>query len=65
MSEELDTAQRYLVRAEELRAIASHDRTHANREALEKIAKDYERMARALEAVDLSNHALRRPRENN
>ena len=65
MSEELDTAQRYRVRAEELRKIAADDLTHSNREALEKVARDYERMARALEAVDLSNRAMRPPRENN
>jgi len=65
MSEELDTAQRYRVRAEELRAIAAEDLTHTNREALEKIAKDYERMARTLEAIDLSNRAMRRPRDAN
>jgi len=65
MSEELETAQRYRVRAEELRTIAADDRTHANREALERIAKDYERMARTLESIDLSNRSMRRPRDPN
>ena len=62
MSEELDTAQRYRVRAEELRSIAAEDLTHSNREALERIARDYERMARTLEAIDLSNRSLRKTR---
>ena len=65
MSEELDTAQRYRVRAEELRKIAADDLTHSNREALEKIARDYERMARTLEAIDLSNRSMRKPRDPN
>ena len=62
MSEELDTAQRYRQRAEELRTIAADDKARANRTALLKIAADYERMADTLEAIDQTNRAIRRPR---
>jgi hypothetical protein len=63
MSEELDTAQRYRQRAEELRTIALDDKTRENRDALLRIAKDYEQMADTLEAIDKTNRAMRRPRD--
>jgi hypothetical protein len=62
MSEELDTAKRYRQRAEELRTIAADDEGIRNREALLKIAKDYEQMAETLEAIDRTNRAIRKPR---
>jgi hypothetical protein len=62
MSEELDTAKRYRQRAEELRAIAAADQTRENRNALLKIAKDYEQMADTLEAIDKTNRAISKPR---
>jgi hypothetical protein len=65
MSEELDTARRYRQRAEELRTIASDDEGGKNRETLLKIAKDYDQMAETLEAIDRTNRAIRKPRNQN
>ena len=62
LSNELETAKRYRQRAEELRIIAVDDRTRENREALEKIARDYDKMADTMEAIDRTNRGLRKPR---
>lgn len=55
MSEELDTANRYRQRAEELRLIAEDETSKEARSTLWKIAADYERMAESLEAIDRAN----------
>ena len=62
MSEELDTAKRYRQRAEELRRIAADDAGSKNCEALLKIAEDYDQMAETLEAIDRTNRAVRKRR---
>jgi len=58
MSEELDTARRYRLHAEELRSIAEGMEPEIGREAVLEVAKDYERMAKSLEAIDNSKMAL-------
>ena len=60
MSQERDIAESYRVRAEEIRIIAELDRHSETREMLERVAKDYERMARTLDEIDTSNHLLSR-----
>jgi hypothetical protein len=60
MSEDLDIAKRYRQRAEELRIIATDDRTGENRAALERIARDYDRMAETMETLDRTNAARRK-----
>ena len=62
MSEEIDTANRYRVHAEELRVIAEQDRDVATRRMLLKVADDYDHMAVTLESIDKTNKAMRRPR---
>ena len=62
MSIETETAQRYRVRAEELRTIAGDDRNHVTHDALVKIAVDYERMANTLDAIDRTNQVLHKHR---
>lgn len=62
MSEELDTAKRYRLRAEELKIIADDESGLQTRLTLRKIAEDYERMAETLEAIDRTNRAIARPR---
>jgi len=55
MSEELETAQRYRERAQELR-IAAADKQHAFiRDNLLSIAETYDQVARTLENIDKSN----------
>ncbi len=61
MSQERDIAESYRVRAEEIRIIAELDRHSETREMLERVAKDYERMARTLDDIDTSNRLLSRP----
>jgi len=63
MSEEIDTANRYRVHAEELRVIAEQDRDHETRRMLLRVADDYDHMANTLEAIDKTNKAVRRPRD--
>ena len=62
MSEELDTAKRYRLRAEELKIIAEDEGAQRTRLTLRQIADDYERMAETLEAIDRTNRAIARPR---
>jgi hypothetical protein len=62
MSIETETAQRYRVRAEELRTIAGDDHNHVTHDALVKIAIDYERMANTLDAIDRTNQVLHKHR---
>ena len=59
MSSELDTANRYRQRAEELRIIAQDDSSKETSSTLAKIADDYDRMADTLEAIDRTNKAMR------
>jgi hypothetical protein len=60
MSEETNTALRYRRHAEELRVIAEHEREPTTRDALMRIAEDYERMAGTLEAIDRTNKAMKK-----
>jgi len=59
MGEELETAERFRTRAEEVRAIADEVRDRSVKQSLLKIAQDYEKMATALVAMDQSNALLR------
>ena len=58
MTYELETARRYRDHAEELRAIAEGDRNNETREMLLKVALDYDRMARSMEAIDDTNRLM-------
>ena len=55
MSEELDTARRYRLHAEELRIIAQGTLAEPNRRTLLEVARDYEKMAKSLEALHEAN----------
>lgn len=55
MSEDLETARRYRSHAKELRVIAKTKAAEPNRYVLLQVARDYERMARALEATHREN----------
>jgi len=52
MNDRLRTAKRYREYAEELRVIAADKHVPENRDALLKIAEDYEQMAASLDAVN-------------
>ena len=58
MGAELETARRYLLHAEELRAIAENMEADKSRDVVLEVAKDYERMAKSLEAIDSSKVTL-------
>ena len=58
MGYEADTAKRYRVHAEELRTIADTDRHEQTRQALVKIAHDYEDMATTFEQIERTNRAV-------
>ena len=61
MEEDLDSAQRYRQRAEELRAIAEQPLLdEKTRKTLINIAEDYERMARSRERLAESEKRPRR-----
>jgi hypothetical protein len=45
-------AASYRLRAQRLRLIAAEDRSRQNRQLLERVAQDYEQMARDVEARD-------------
>jgi hypothetical protein len=55
MSEDLETARRYRSHARELRAIAKSEAAEPNRHTLLAVARDYEKMAKALEVVHRTN----------
>ena len=57
MSAETDRPLRFRNYAEELRVIAASDASAASREALSRIAAEYERMAASLEAIEKSKIA--------
>ena len=59
MAEELETAQRFRLRAEEVRAIAEESYDKSVKESLLKIAADYEKMADSLIAIDESSRMAR------
>ena len=61
MTEELETAQRFRLRAEEVRTIAEDVRDKAIKESLIRIAADYDQMAATLVAIDESRATLNRP----
>jgi hypothetical protein len=58
MSDESEAANRYRLHAEELRTIAYEKNMECCRVTLIKIAGDYDRMARSLDAIDRRNSAL-------
>ena len=55
MNEDLETARRYRSHARELRAIAKGQAAEPNRQTLLGVARDYEKMAKALEAIHRQN----------
>jgi hypothetical protein len=59
MSTESDTAKRYRQHAEELRTIAADKQARENRQALLRLAVDYDRMAETMDAIDRTNKNLR------
>jgi hypothetical protein len=59
MKEDLDSAARYLQRAEELRSVAEATKEPHARETLLDIAKDYERMAASRKRIDKADRQLR------
>jgi hypothetical protein len=63
MNDRPRTARRYREYAEELRVIAADKHVPENRDALLKIADDYEQMAAALEAVGDPSHFILKPIE--
>jgi len=58
MEADLETAERYRNRAEELRIIAESMTDAKMRNVLTEVAHDYERMARSLETIDATEHTL-------
>jgi hypothetical protein len=52
MKEDRDSAARYRHHAEELRAIAESYKNNVTREALLRVAEDYEQMALSRERID-------------
>ena len=52
MKEDLDSAERYRQRAEELRVIAEGLKDRFSKKALLDIASDYDRMATARDRID-------------
>lgn len=60
MSTETDIAASYRVRAEEIRTIAEMDRDVITRKVLEDVARDYEEMARTMEAIDRTNVSIKK-----
>jgi len=55
MSQDLETARRYRAHAKELRALAETKTAEPNRYVLLQVARDYEKMARALETTHRAN----------
>ena len=60
MSEERDTAKRYRLHGEELRAMAADKSSPEIRQVLLGLAVDYEHMASSMEAIDETNKLLRK-----
>jgi hypothetical protein len=52
LKDDIDSAQRYRQRAEELRTIASETTDQKAKDTLLEIAEDYERMATTRERID-------------
>ncbi|HYM16955.1 MAG TPA: hypothetical protein VEU06_00205 [Micropepsaceae bacterium] len=59
MAEQLERAERFLLRAEEVRSIADDAHDKSVKESLLRIAADYEKMAESLIAMHRSNAVLR------
>jgi hypothetical protein len=59
MSAETETAKRYRRHAEQIRTIAQGRSQEQTRQALLNVARDYERMADTLLAIDKTNQTLR------
>jgi hypothetical protein len=55
-------AQSYRIRAEELRTLAEMDEHAKTKEQLIGVARDYDRMAETLEAIDRTNKTLHKAR---
>jgi hypothetical protein len=64
MSREEQLARSYRIRAEELRTIADMDDHIHTREVLMRVAKDYDRMAENMEAIERSNKRLGKIRDS-
>ena len=61
MSAESDKVKRYRQYTEEFRTIAADKRARENRQALLRLAVEYDGMAKRLEAMDLTMPARARP----
>jgi len=59
VKEDLDSAQRYRQRAEELRSIAAETKERSSQQVLLDIAEDYERMARSRDRIDQMDRQLK------
>ena len=60
MDDDLDSARRYRLRADELRVIAELTKHKESKAVLLDIATDYERMALSRERIDQIDQRLRR-----
>ncbi len=58
VTKEQESAERYRVRAEELRVIAEMDRNEETRQILLGIARDYEKMAISMDKIEATNRLL-------
>jgi hypothetical protein len=59
MNTETETAKRYRRHAEELRTIAADKQAKDNRQALLRLALDYERMADTMDAIAQTDRTMR------
>jgi hypothetical protein len=60
LSDEQELAQSYRIRAEELRTISELDENRHTRDMLVEVAKDYDRMATTMDAIDHTNKTMSR-----
>ena len=60
MSKERDIAESYRRRATEILAIAEMDGQRFTREALERVAADYDHMAATMDGIATTNEAMHR-----
>lgn len=64
MSEKSEVAKRYRDLAIENRKVASGTKSHKDRDSLVKLAEEYERMARELEAEDATEQILKKVQDH-
>lgn len=62
MEDDLDSAARYIERAEEVRAIAATMTDERTRQSLLKVAEDYVRMAETRSQIHTLAQSLKAPR---